>query len=58
MLVRQNLLFAFVMIALLVGLDLVGRLPLPLGVVGHEGSTVVVALNGLRLLRAFPNEAE
>ena len=27
-------------------------IPLPLGVVGHEGSTVVVVLNGLRLLRA------
>ena len=27
-----------------------GGLPLPLGVVGHEGSTVVVVLNGLRLL--------
>ncbi len=27
------------------------QLPLPLGVVGHEGSTVLVVLNGLRLLR-------
>jgi cation transport ATPase len=26
------------------------HLPLPLGVVGHEGSTVIVVLNGLRLL--------
>ena len=26
-------------------------IPLPLGVVGHEGSTVIVVLNGLRLLR-------
>jgi len=25
-------------------------LPLPIGVIGHEGSTVVVCLNGLRLL--------
>jgi cation transport ATPase len=31
--------------------DVVGQLPLPLGVAGHEGSTVVVRLNGLRLLR-------
>jgi cation transport ATPase len=31
--------------------DLVGHLPLPLGVAGHEGSTILVALNGLRLLR-------
>ena len=27
-----------------------GHLPLPLGVAGHEGSTVIVGLNGLRLL--------
>ncbi|GJM72604.1 hypothetical protein HMSSN036_48200 [Paenibacillus macerans] len=26
-------------------------IPLPLGVVGHEGSTLLVILNGLRLLR-------
>ena len=31
--------------------DLAGHLPLPLGVAGHEGSTVIVGLNGLRLLR-------
>jgi cation-transporting P-type ATPase J len=31
--------------------DLIGELPLPLGVAGHEGSTILVALNGLRLLR-------
>ncbi|MGW5769513.1 hypothetical protein ACWEVY_10235 [Streptomyces longwoodensis] len=30
--------------------DLVGHLPLPLGVAGHEGSTVIVGLDGLRLL--------
>jgi cation-transporting P-type ATPase J len=35
----------------LVTWDLAGHLPLPLGVLGHEGSTVVVGLNGLRLLR-------
>ena len=31
--------------------ELVWHLPLPLGVAGHEGSTILVALNGLRLLR-------
>jgi cation transport ATPase len=31
--------------------DLTSYLPLPLGVLGHEGSTVIVGLNGLRLLR-------
>ncbi|MEU4586758.1 hypothetical protein AB0F92_32575 [Kitasatospora aureofaciens] len=30
---------------------MVAPLPLPLGVLGHEGSTVIVGLNGLRLLR-------
>jgi Cd2+/Zn2+-exporting ATPase len=29
-------------------------LPLPLGVVGHEGSTLVVILNGLRMLALRP----
>jgi cation transport ATPase len=30
--------------------DLIGHLPLPLGVAGHEGSTVLVGLVGMRLL--------
>ncbi|WP_217568057.1 hypothetical protein [Streptomyces sp. GbtcB7] len=38
-------------ITVLVLWDLLGHLPLPLGVAGHEGSTVLVGLNGLRLLR-------
>ncbi|WP_412517697.1 heavy metal translocating P-type ATPase [Actinomadura madurae] len=50
-LVTQNLVIAAVFITGLVLWDLVGTLPLPLGVAGHEGSTVIVALNGLRLLR-------
>ncbi|MDX3380826.1 heavy metal translocating P-type ATPase [Streptomyces niveiscabiei] len=50
-LVRQNLVIAGVFITGLVLWDLVGHLPLPLGVAGHEGSTVLVGLNGLRLLR-------
>ncbi|MFR9727630.1 heavy metal translocating P-type ATPase [Saccharopolyspora sp. MS10] len=50
-LVRQNLIIASTFIAVLVVWDLVGELPLPLGVAGHEGSTVLVGLNGLRLLR-------
>jgi cation transport ATPase len=40
-----------VFISGLVVWDLAGYLPLPLGVLGHEGSTVIVGLNGLRLLR-------
>ncbi|MFJ4328602.1 heavy metal translocating P-type ATPase [Streptomyces tricolor] len=50
-LVVQNLVVAGVFISGLVVWDLAGTLPLPLGVLGHEGSTVLVGLNGLRLLR-------
>jgi cation transport ATPase len=50
-LVVQNLVIAGVFITGLVVWDLAGNLPLPLGVAGHEGSTVLVGLNGLRLLR-------
>ncbi|MFF7889574.1 heavy metal translocating P-type ATPase [Streptomyces sp. NPDC020794] len=50
-LVVQNLVIAAVFITGLVIWDLAGNLPLPLGVLGHEGSTVIVGLNGLRLLR-------
>ncbi|MBT3152474.1 cadmium-translocating P-type ATPase [Streptomyces sp. CHD11] len=50
-LVMQNLVIAGIFIAALVAWDLIGTLPLPLGVAGHEGSTVIVGLNGLRLLR-------
>ncbi|WP_328874820.1 heavy metal translocating P-type ATPase [Streptomyces sp. NBC_00287] len=50
-LVLQNLVIAGVFITGLVLWDLIGHLPLPLGVAGHEGSTVLVGLNGLRLLR-------
>ncbi|MGW5440125.1 heavy metal translocating P-type ATPase [Nocardia asteroides] len=50
--VLANLAIAAGFIAVLVVWDLVGHLPLPLGVLGHEGSTVIVGLNGLRLLRS------
>jgi heavy metal translocating P-type ATPase len=50
--VTANLLIAAAIITALVTWDLAGHLPLPLGVLGHEGSTVIVGLNGLRLLRA------
>ncbi|MFJ6137539.1 heavy metal translocating P-type ATPase [Kitasatospora sp. NPDC092286] len=50
-LVVQNLVIAGAFITALVVWDLAGTLPLPLGVAGHEGSTVLVGLNGLRLLR-------
>jgi heavy metal translocating P-type ATPase len=58
-LVIQNLVIAGAFIAGLVAWDLIATLPLPLGVAGHEGSTVIVGLNGLRLLReaAWPRLA-
>ncbi len=49
--VRQNLALAIGVIAVLSAFALAGRVPLPLAVIGHEGSTVLVVLNGLRLLR-------
>ncbi|MGW5514835.1 heavy metal translocating P-type ATPase [Nocardia africana] len=49
--VVANLIIAATFIAVLTTWDLAGHLPLPLGVAGHEGSTVIVGLNGLRLLR-------
>lgn len=49
--VLANLAIAGTFIVVLVMWDLFWYLPLPLGVAGHEGSTIVVALNGLRLLR-------
>lgn len=47
----QNLVFAIGVILVLIGAVLGVGLALPLSVIGHEGSTVLVSLNGLRLLR-------
>ena len=48
--IYQNLGFALVVIVVLVISALGFKLPLPIGVIGHEGSTVLVCLNGLRML--------
>jgi Cd2+/Zn2+-exporting ATPase len=48
--IRQNLVFAFVVMATLMVGTFVFGLRLPLAVVGHEGSTALVICNGLRLL--------
>ena len=48
--VLQNYLLALGIIGVLVVLNFWGKVPLTLGVIGHEGSTVLVLLNGLRLL--------
>lgn len=49
--ILQNLVFAFGMMAVLIAGTFFASLRLPLAVLGHEGSTVLVILNGLRLLR-------
>lgn len=49
--VWQNIAFAGGVIVVLIASALFGNIALPLGVVGHEGSTLLVVANGLRLLR-------
>jgi len=48
--IRQNLVISLGTVVVLVTFALLGRIPLTIGVVGHEGSTVVVVMNSLRLL--------
>jgi Cd2+/Zn2+-exporting ATPase len=54
--IRQNLWISLGTVLVLVAFALAGGIPLTLGVVGHEGSTVVVVLNSLRLLFGDANE--
>jgi heavy metal-(Cd/Co/Hg/Pb/Zn)-translocating P-type ATPase len=49
--VKQNLFFSIAVIILLVMSNFFQAIELPFGVIGHEGSTIAVILNGLRLLR-------
>ncbi|HEV2393273.1 MAG TPA: heavy metal translocating P-type ATPase [Verrucomicrobiae bacterium] len=48
--IRQNLVISLGTVVVLVTFALLGRIPLTVGVVGHEGSTVIVVMNSLRLL--------
>ncbi|MDA1341097.1 MAG: HAD-IC family P-type ATPase, partial [Verrucomicrobia bacterium] len=48
--IAQNLVISLGTIILLVGAAMGAAIPLTLGVAGHEGSTVIVVLNSLRLL--------
>ncbi len=48
--IRQNVIFAMGVVAILIPLTLFGVVPLSVAVICHEGSTVLVALHGLRLL--------
>src|SRR5690625_279490 len=49
--VLQNILFSISVIVILIVSNLFQIINLPLGVIGHEGSTILVILNSLRLLR-------
>ena len=50
--VKQNVVFALSFIVILLIANFFGNITLPLGVLGHEGSTVMVILSGLRLLKS------
>lgn len=56
LMVAIPLFFSVAVIAALVVTVLLGKMNLPLAVVGHEGSTILVAFNGLRLLVARTRE--
>ncbi len=49
--VKQNIIFSITVIAALIISNFLQVVDLPLGVIGHEGSTILVILNGLRMLR-------
>lgn len=51
--IKQNITLALVSVAFLIIANFFGDLTLPAGVLGHEGSTLLVTLNGLRLLKSM-----
>lgn len=55
--VWQNIAFSLGVIVVLIASAFAVNLPLPLGVLGHEGSTVIVVLNGLIQLLILPEFA-
>ncbi|TKC16262.1 heavy metal translocating P-type ATPase [Robertmurraya kyonggiensis] len=50
--VKQNVIFSISVIMLLIITNFLQFIDLPFGVIGHEGSTILVILNGLRLLKS------
>ncbi len=56
--IRQNLVISLGTVIVLAALALGGQIPLTVGVVGHEGSTVIVVMNSLRLLLGGPARRE
>ena len=51
--VKQNIAFSLIVIAILILSNFLQIVNLPLGVIGHEGSTILVILNGLRMLKTL-----
>lgn len=49
--IKQNIIFSVAVIAVLIVVNILQVLTIPLAVVGHEGSTILVILNGLRMLK-------
>jgi Zn2+/Cd2+-exporting ATPase len=50
--IKQNVIFSISMIMILIASNFLQFIDLPFGVIGHEGSTILVILNGLRLLKS------
>ncbi|MGM9925613.1 MAG: heavy metal translocating P-type ATPase [Bacillus sp. (in: firmicutes)] len=51
--IKQNVVFSIAVITILICSNFLQAISLPFGVIGHEGSTILVILNGLRLLNAM-----
>jgi cation transport ATPase len=49
--IKQNIAFALRFIGVLLLANFIGSINMPEGVIGHEGSTLIVTLSGLRLLK-------
>ncbi|HSI66582.1 MAG TPA: heavy metal translocating P-type ATPase [Planococcus sp. (in: firmicutes)] len=48
--IKQNMYFSVGVIIVLLTLNFMQNITIPIGVIGHEGSTILVILNGLRML--------
>lgn len=49
--IKQNIIFSLAVIGILIASNFLQIINMPLGVIGHEGSTILVILNGLRMLK-------
>ena len=51
LIIKQNLIISLSIVAILVPLTIMGTIAIRPAVIGHEGSTLVVVINALRLLK-------